>query len=269
MNQEERLDYLLKEFILDSDYHKNIEVEEIEKRNTLRALMNIRMPKKTDKKTLVIQDEFLTQESIEKGIIKIEDLETINNQGSLNKFATKISLFKGDITRLSVDAIVNAANSKMLGCFIPCHKCIDNAIHSAAGIQLRQECFEYMEQKRKDNVNYQEPTGSAVITKAYNLPSKNIIHTVGPIVQSYLNVNLKQDLRSCYNSCLELAIKNGIRTIAFCCISTGEFRFPNDEAAQIAINTVYEFLEENDDKIDRIIFNVFKDVDEEIYKFFL
>lgn len=271
MNQEERLDYLLKEFILDSDYNKNIDLANCEKRSTLRALMNIRLPKKMDKKTLEIQDEFLTQEIKEKGIINIEKIDTIEDHGSLYKYASKISLYKGDITKLSIDAIVNAANENLLGCFIPCHKCIDNAIHSAAGIQLRDECYEIMKQEKlnKDEA-YTEPTGKSKITNSYNLPCKAIIHTVGPIVRNGLNEDLKKDLKNCYISALKCLIDNGYRSIAFCCISTGEFKFPNKEAALIAANAVFEFLEDNNDRIDRIVFNLFKDIDEEIYnKIFL
>jgi len=181
-------------------------------------------------------------------------------------YADKISLWQGDITRLQVDAIVNAANSQMLGCFVPCHKCIDNAIHSAAGIQLRDECNRYMQQKRIKNEGYEEPTGSAMVTKGYNLPCKHVIHTVGPIVYGELNDSLRNDLCSCYRACLEAAMSNNIRTIAFCCISTGEFRFPNDEAAKIAVSVIREFLGEHSQKFDKIIINVFKDYDLAIYE---
>ncbi|WP_375539826.1 macro domain-containing protein [Clostridium estertheticum] len=151
-------------------------------------------------------------------------------------------------------------NSQMLGCFIPCHKCIDNAIHSSAGIQLREECNELMEKQE-----HEEQTGSAKITKGYNLPCKYVIHTVGPIVNCKLNDGIKKDLENCYNSCLELADLNGIRSIAFCCIFTGEFHFPSGEAAKIAVRTVQTFMEKNCEKLDRVIFNVFKDIDLEIY----
>jgi len=175
-------------------------------------------------------------------------------------------LWQGDITKLEVGAIVNAANSQMLGCFVPCHKCIDNVIHSAAGIELREECNHYMNLKKEKDRFYEEPTGSAVVTNGYNLPCKYVIHTVGPIVHSKLTDDLKDDLYNCYHSCLQAAIDHGIRTIAFCCISTGEFRFPNEEAAKIALKSIQEFLDFNAEKIDRIVFNVFKDVDFKIYK---
>lgn len=228
MNQVERLDYLLKEFIMDSEYYKDVIVDDSEKRNTLRALMNIRMPKKINEYTLEIQNEFLTQETIEKGIIKLEDLETIEKLGCVGKFVSKVSLFKGDITRLSVDAIVNSANENLLGCFIPCHKCIDNAIHSAAGIQLRDECFRLMQNEKQEKGDaYTEPTGKAKITGAYNLPCKAVIHTVGPIVRNGLNDKLRNELKQSYISSLNCLIESGYRSIAFCCISTGEFHFPN------------------------------------------
>ena len=149
----------------------------------------------------------------------------------------------------------------MLGCFAPCHGCIDNAIHSAAGIKLRAECYEIMKQQ-----GHEEETGIAKITKAYNLPCKHVIHTVGPIVSHGLTKKLEEDLRSCYRACLECAVENEVRTIAFCCISTGEFHFSNDEAAKIAVETVSTFLKENASRIDRVIFNVFKNLDKEIYK---
>ena len=160
---------------------------------------------------------------------------------------------------------MNAANSQMLGCFVPCHKCIDNAIHSAAGVQLREECNAYIQERRRENKHYEEPTGSAVITKGYNLPCKYVIHTVGPIVGFRLTDELRQDLKNCYQSCLDIAVKNDIRSIAFCCISTGEFHFPNDEAAKIAMETVEEFLRAHSEDIDRVVFNVFKDIDLDIY----
>lgn len=165
-----------------------------------------------------------------------------------------------------MDAVVNAANSQMLGCFVPCHGCIDNAIHSAAGIQLRTECNHIMNQRRiRYGEQYEEPTGTATLTKAYNLPCKYVIHTVGPIVYGELNEELRQELRNCYENVLKCCVENEIKSVAFCCISTGEFHFPNDEAAEIALNTVTDFLKMNDG-MERVIFNVFKDSDKEIYQ---
>jgi len=267
MNQKARLDYLVKFLCEDSIQYKKMNVEDNEKRMTMRSLMNIRRPKPISSEFLKIQDEFLKQESVEAGIITWEEIPTVGEQFRMNcKHADKISLWQGDITKLKVDAIVNAANSQMLGCFVPCHKCIDNAIHSAAGIELREECNHYMNfQKEKDRY-YEEPTGSAVVTKGYNLPCKYVIHTVGPIVPGKLTENQKNDLRNCYKACLQVAVNHGIRTIALCCISTGEFRFPNEEAAKIAYTSIQEFLEYNAAKVDRIIINVYKDVDREIYE---
>ncbi|MDF2986073.1 MAG: macro domain protein [Eubacterium sp.] len=264
--QNDRLQWIIQELCNDSTDYKDLKVRREDRRKIMRSLMNIRMPKPVSKEFLKIQDEFLKQESIEKGIKKLDNIPTIKEEYHSNRpFADKISIWKGDITRLQVDAIVNAANSQMLGCFVPCHGCIDNAIHSAAGIQLREECSQYMQSKRNENRNYEEPTGKAILTQAYNLPCRYVLHTVGPIVTNQLNDALREDLRSCYRSCMDVAIKHELRSIAFCCISTGEFRFPNDEAAKIAIEVIEDKLYEFPDKIDRIIFNVFKDIDLELY----
>ena len=234
----------------------------------LRSLMNIRMPGKMNENVVKVQDEFLTEEAREKGIVELADIPTAAEQyGSSHPYADKISVWQGDITRLRAGAIVNAANSQMLGCFVPCHKCIDNAIHSAAGIELREACSHYMKRRRMQyGARYEEPTGQAVLTKGYNLPADYVIHTVGPIVGGSLNQKLKDDLESCYRNVLECCVEHGIRSVAFCCISTGEFHFPNDEAAKIAADTVTGFLKEHDPDFDRIIFNVFKDVDRELYE---
>lgn len=267
MNQDERLDYIVKELCDDSVEYKDIKFEKADRRAVMRSLMNIRMPGHISDKFLKEQDRFLKEETKEKGIVKLSDILTIKEQYNSNmQYADKISIWQGDITRLSVDAIVNAANSQMLGCFVPCHRCIDNAIHSSAGVQLREECYEYMKKKRENDKEYEESTGKAVITSAYNLPCRYVIHTVGPIVADKLTESLREELKSCYESCLNKAVENGVRSIAFCCISTGEFHFPNDEAASIAVNTVEEFLKKNSNKVDRIIFNVFKDYDLDIYR---
>ena len=268
--QEERLDYLLHEFKEDSGRYRDLETGEDygEKRMLLRSLMNIRMPGKMNENVVKVQDEFLTEEAREKGIVELTDIPTAAEQyGSSHPYADKISVWQGDITRLRAGAIVNAANSQMLGCFVPCHKCIDNAIHSAAGIELREACSHYMKRRRMQyGARYEEPTGRAVLTKGYNLPADYVIHTVGPIVGGSLNQKLKDDLKSCYLNVLECCVEHKIRSVAFCCISTGEFHFPNDEAAKIAADTVTGFLKEHDPDFDRIIFNVFKDVDRELYE---
>lgn len=268
--QEERLDYLLHEFKEDSGRYKDMEVEEDyrEKRMALRSLMNIRMPGWMKEDVLKVQDEFLAEEAKEKGIVTLQDILSVKEAyESSHPYADKLSIWQGDITRLSVDAIVNAANSQMLGCFVPCHRCIDNAIHSAAGIQLREECSHYMDrQKMKYGSEYEEPTGQAVLTKGYSLPAKYVIHTVGPIVGYRLTDGLRKDLENCYRNILKCCVENEIRTVAFCCISTGEFHFPNDEAAKIAVETVTRFMEVDGEKFERVIFNVFKDEDREIYE---
>lgn len=268
--QEERLDYLLHEFKEDSGRYRDLETGEDygEKRMLLRSLMNIRMPGKMNENVVKVQDEFLTEEAREKGIVELTDIPTAAEQyGSSHPYADKISVWQGDITRLRAGAIVNAANSQILGCFVPCHKCIDNAIHSAAGIELREACSHYMKRRRMQyGARYEEPTGQAVLTKGYNLPADYVIHTVGPIVGGSLNQKLKDDLESCYRNVLECCVEHGIRSVAFCCISTGEFHFPNDEAAKIAADTVTGFLKEHGPDFDRIIFNVFKDVDRELYE---
>lgn len=268
--QEERLDYLLHEFKEDSGRYRDLETGEDygEKRMLLRSLMNIRMPGKMNENVVKVQDEFLTEEAREKGIVELTDIPTAAEQyGSNHPYADKISVWQGDITRLRAGAIVNAANSQMLGCFVPCHKCIDNAIHSAAGIELREACSHYMKRRRMQyGARYEEPTGRAVLTKGYNLPADYVIHTVGPIVGGSLNQKLKDDLKSCYLNVLKCCVEHKIRSVAFCCISTGEFHFPNDEAAKIAADTVTGFLKEHDPDFDRIIFNVFKDVDRELYE---
>ena len=268
--QEERLDYLLHEFKEDSGRYRDLETGEDygEKRMLLRSLMNIRMPGKMNENVVKVQDEFLTEEAREKGIVELADIPTAEEQyGSSHPYADKISVWQGDITRLRAGAIVNAANSQMLGCFVPCHKCIDNAIHSAAGIELREACSHYMKRRRMQyGARYEEPTGRAVLTKGYNLPADYVIHTVGPIVGGSLNQKLKDDLKSCYLNVLKCCVEHKIRSVAFCCISTGEFHFPNDEAAKIAADTVTGFLKEHGPDFDRIIFNVFKDVDRELYE---
>jgi len=221
-----------------------------EQRQLLRSLMNLRPPRKLTKEFISLQDILLSAEKKEKGIADIAEIPYIEDN---------IKLWRGDITRLNAEAIVNAANSQLLGCFYPCHNCIDNTIHSAAGLQLREECNAIMQKQ-----GYNEETGKAKITKAYNLPSKYVIHTVGPIITKKLTENDCYLLSECYRSCLEIAIKNNIKSIAFCCISTGEFHFPSDKAAEIAVKTVKKFLSEH--KNIEVIFNVFKKYDEEIYR---
>ena len=266
-----KIDALLEKLKEDSVEYKELKTYDYsleEKKNAIRSLMNIRMPREFSNGLTDLQDEYLQEELKSKDIIRIEDIPTIQNQfNSKLSHADKISLWQGDITRLNVGAIVNAANSQMLGCFVPCHRCIDNAIHSAAGMQLREECSHIMERRRiKYGRNYEEPTGTATLTLSYNLPCDYVIHTVGPIVYGNLNEQLCRDLQNCYENVLKCCLEHNIKSVAFCCISTGEFHFPNDKAAEIAVKTVTSFLDKHSDCMERIIFNVFKDSDLVIYE---
>lgn len=271
MNRTEKADVLLEKLKADSVEYKALETGGYsleEKKNAIRSLMNIRMPRELSDELVDLQDEYLQEERKAKGVVTLSDIPTIKEQfNSSASHADKVSLWQGDITRLEVGAIVNAANSQMLGCFVPCHRCIDNAIHSAAGMQLREECSHIMSRRRmKYGRDYEEPTGTATLTSAYNLPCEYVIHTVGPIVYGRLNDKLCQDLRNCYENVLQCCLEHHIKSVAFCCISTGEFHFPNDKAARIAWETVSAFLEKHGERMERIIFNVFKDSDLELYE---
>ena len=252
MKQRERRQFLIRTLIAEQLRYRGIEIPENadEQKMLLRSLMNVRMPGKINEDFLAIQDEYLQEATKEKGITDIAELEPVEDA---------IFLWQGDITTLRCDAIVNAANSGMTGCYVPCHGCIDNVIHTYAGIQLRNVCAQIMEQQ-----GYEEPTGQAKITPAFNLPCKYILHTVGPIIMDKLTEKDKELLSSCYRSCLSLADQHGLKSIAFCCISTGEFRFPNRRAAEIAVQTVRDYHRETKSKIN-VIFNVWKDIDYEIY----
>ena len=268
MNQMERLDFLIESFKPEANQYSDLEIPESqdEKRDVLRALMNVRMPGELPPEVLRVQDEYLAERALEKGIVGISDIATLDKD---DKLLGKISIWKGDITRLAVDAIVNAANSKMLGCFAPLHACIDNAIHTFAGTQLRLECHRKMQMlRRRFGESYEQPMGVPMLTDAYNLPSKHVIHVVGPIVDGELTTEHEADLESCYINSLNMCLENDIRSIAFCCISTGVFHFPNERAAEIAVGSVENWLmasKEHEEAIDRVIFNVFKDADLRIY----
>ncbi len=253
MTQKERLLYLIKYLIKENDELKSLDIpaEDTARKYLLRSLMNVRPAKSAAKDFLNIQDKYLQEEKAKKGVVSLADIPFVKSG---------IYLWKGDITRLSADAIVNAANSAMLGCFVPCHRCIDNAIHSAAGIELRLECSRIMEKQK-----IKEPTGKAKITKAYNLPCRYVLHTVGPIVYGEVTKRDCDLLSDCYRSCLELAAEYQLKSIAFCCISTGEFHFPNKTAAEIAVQTVKDYQKKTSSDME-VIFNVFKDCDYEIYK---
>lgn len=248
----EKLLWLIKFLLSENDKYKDIEIpdDKNERFRLFRGLVNLRAPKPVSEEFLAIQDEYLQGEIAAKGVTDIADLTPITDS---------IYLWQGDITTLKCGAVVNAANSALLGCFCPNHGCIDNAIHTFAGVQLRLECEKIMRDQ-----GFDEPTGQAKITPAFNLPCEYVLHTVGPIVDGALNKKHEQQLASCYRSCLELLKQNGVKSVAFCCISTGEFRFPNERAAETAVQTVRDFLRNNSDI--EVIFNVFKDEDYGIYK---
>lgn len=251
MTQTEKRIFLIQELIAEQPKYRNIPIPKNaqDQKQLLRSLFNIRMPRTASNEFLRIQDSYLQEETAAKGITDITELKPIEKN---------IYLWKGDITTLKCGAIVNAANAQMLGCFSPCHGCIDNAIHTFAGVQLRQECAELMRKQ-----GHEEPTGQAKITSAYNLPCDYVIHTVGPIVNERLTEKHCKLLQSCYQSCLELAVKYQIESIAFCCISTGVFHFPGDKAAEIAVKTVKAFQKNYEIKV---IFNVFEQKDYDIYR---
>jgi O-acetyl-ADP-ribose deacetylase (regulator of RNase III) len=253
MTQNEKRVYLIEELIDEQSRYSDIEIPEDEygQKRLLRSLMNVRSPKKVGTKFLKAQDEYLRSETEKKGVTDIMDMEPVSDG---------IYLWQGDITTIKCDAIVNAANSGMTGCYYPCHGCIDNMIHTFAGIQLRLECADIMAKQGSA-----EPAGGAKITHAYNLPCKYILHTVGPIITGEVTQEDEELLASCYISCLETADKNNLGSVAFCCISTGEFHFPPRRAAEIAIETVKAYKEKTKSKIE-VIFNVFKDSDYEIYR---
>ena len=244
----EKLDYLIKTL--------NSEIEipegEQEKKDLFRALMNTWKVSELPSEFYEVQDEYLKEVLKNKGITKLEELTEIEKD---------IYVWQGDITTLEVDAIVNAANKALLGCLIPLHRCIDNAIHTQAGLQLRKECDEIMKEQGS-----LEKTGQAKITAGYNLPARHVIHTVGPIIYRVVEDDDKELLASCYRNSLKLALENNLKSIAFCCISTGEFRFPNDLAAEIAIDEVKKFLSENPNANLKVVFNVFKDLDRKLYE---
>lgn len=255
MTHSEKRLFLIKELLSELPQYRNMKIpsDTEEQKRLLRSLMNIRSPRPASPEFLKLQDEYLSEEVEEKGVVDADTLPAspINN---------RLVLWRGDITTLKVDAIVNAANSALRGCFVPCHSCVDNIIHSVSGIQLRLTCDKIMNEQ-----GYDEPTGRAKITPAYNLPCRYVLHTVGPIVPGILTKKHCEQLAGCYSSCLKLASDTGLKSVAFCCISTGEFHFPQKKAAEIAVRTVEEFLK-TDVQIEKVIFNVFKQEDYDIYK---
>ena len=253
MNQSEKRLFLILSLLKENPAYRDLGIpaDTNSQRQLLRGLMNLRAPQHADADFLKIQDTYLQGENAAKGITDVADLTPIQ---------PGLYLWQGDITTLQCDAIVNAANSGMTGCYIPNHRCIDNAIHTFAGVELRLACAELMEQQ-----GYPEPTGRAKITPAFNLPCRYVLHTVGPIIDGRVTKADKELLASCYRSCLALAAENNLESVAFCCISTGEFHFPNELAAQIAVETVKQFMNRKT-SVKKVIFNVFKDLDKAIYE---
>ena len=247
MTQAEQLDFLIRELMPDI----NIPANTAAKWRLFRSLVNMRPAGSVSEKFLQVQDNFLQNEIKSTGIADADDLKPLNG---------KLCLWQGDITTLKIDAIVNAANSQLTGCYYPCHGCIDNAIHTFAGVQLRNKCAEIMQKQ-----GFPEPTGQAKITPAYNLPSRYILHTVGPIIRGKLTAHDCEMLASCYRSCLKLANAYKLQSIAFCCISTGEFHFPRRQAAEIAVKTVQDSLFQSV-SLQKVVFNVFTDEDRKIYE---
>ncbi len=248
MTQVERRRFLIDYLLAENAQYRDVTIPESadEQRRLLRSLMNVRPAVPAGDKFLQVQDAYLQERIRERGI------NDVASDG--------ICLWRGDITTLKVDAIVNAANSGMTGCYQPCHSCIDNCIHTFAGVQLRNKCAEIMAKQ-----GHEEPTGQAKITPAYNLPCKYVLHTVGPIVTGPLTIRHKIQLASCYKSCLEIASQNNVQSIAFCCISTGVFMFPAEEAARIAVATVRDWKRETRSSM-KVVFNVFSKKDEAIYR---
>lgn len=251
MTKEQLVDELLNYFINEDKYLQKYEIPSnyTEKRLFLRGIVNLRPPKPLSEDILKLEDKLLQLELKDKKITNINEIKPQEQN---------ICLWQGDITTLKIDAIVNAANSAMLGCFIPNHHCIDNAIHTFAGIRLRLECQAIMQGKKLE-------TGKAKITKAYNLPSNYVIHTVGPIIQDKLMAQAINDLKNCYVNCLELARKNNIKTIAFPAISTGIFHFPKEKASEIAVTTVKNYFQKYPNAFDKAVFNVFTKEDYDYY----
>lgn len=270
MDRNERLDYLVESFINEVPEYRRVRIpkDTAGKQQLLRSLMNVRMPKPMASEVLSEQDAYLRGRALEKGIVPVTEIPALSESlGSTHPFADRIAIWQGDITRLAADAIVNAANSQMLGCFIPLHNCIDNCIHTYSGVQLREECGRRMNSLRlRFGDDYEQPTAAPVLTDAYNLPAKKVIHIVGPVVHYSLTPAIEKDLADCYRNTLDLCRENRLKSVAFCCISTGVFRFPNDRAAEIAVDTVTEWLKDDPDSVDRIVFNVFKDEDKYYYE---
>jgi O-acetyl-ADP-ribose deacetylase (regulator of RNase III) len=255
MNQSERREFLIRALLAENPRYSAMDIPEDEQgqREMLRALCNVRPPMPVGEEFLAVQDAYLQEEVSRAGVVDGDALPTVPGDH-------RLVLWRGDITTLRVDAIVNAANSGLTGCYQPLHNCIDNIIHTKSGVQLRLACADLMNEQGHD-----EPTGQAKLTPAYNLPCRYVLHTVGPIVDGSLTDRHREALASCYRSCFQLAAEQGLHSVAFCCISTGVFRFPNQEAAEVAVSTVRQLLQ-TPSSIQKVIFNVFQDIDQQIYR---
>lgn len=263
MTQEERRKYLIRALQEEMPEYGRYEIpaDDQGQRDLLRALFNVRLPAPASQEFLKVQDEYLSLRAEEKGIADISDLSPV-------PLDPRLYLWQGDITTLRCDAVINAANSQMTGCYRPLHNCEDNIVGTFSGVELRWDTYQKMEALRKINgQDYQQPTAVPMITPAYNLPSRYIIHVVGPIVSPFLKKEHKDQLAACYRNCLDIAAEHGCESIAFCCISTGVFMFPQNKAAEIAVKTVRGWLNGHPDScMKKVIFNVFKDSDMEIYR---
>ena len=264
----EKLDYLIN-YLLEENNEIKLNSEDKtmdEKRKIYRSLCNVREPREISEEYIKMETEYLQEELSHENITDVQNLPTIYEKYSESslKNTDKMVIWQGDITKLKVNAIVNAANSKGLGCFIPLHNCIDNQIHTYAGIPLRLEC-----DRKMRTLDYNLPTGEAFLTHGYNLPSDYVLHTVGPIISDRVTSSKIKELSDCYRNCLKISIENDIRTVSFPCISTGVFRFPKDYACNIALKTVDDFLNDNRDHFDKIVFNLHNNQDVELYEQFI
>ena len=258
----EKIDYLI-EYLLKESGRNSFDYTNRDKKSLYRALVNVRQANPISNEFLRAEDEYLQEELQKANITNIENIKTVKEQYKESNLlnSNKICLWQGDITKLKIEAIVNAGNSQGLGCFVPNHNCIDNQINTFAGVRLRLACNEIMKE-----LNYNLETGKAIITKGYNLPSKYVIQTVGPIIENEVTESKKEELANCYKNSLSLAVDNRIKTIAFPCISTGVFSFPKDLASKIALKTVDSFISENQDKIEKVVFNLWSVEDVMIYE---
>lgn len=253
VTQDERLIALIQYLLGERAEYRGVQIPDdlTGRRRLLRSLMNVRPPVPIGPDFLQMQDAYLQGRLAERGVTRLSGLRPVQ---------PGLYLWQGDITTLAADAIVNAANSQLLGCFVPCHGCIDNATHTYAGIQLRLACAEQMRRQ-----GHEEPTGRAKITPGFNLPCRYVLHTVGPIIAGAVTGRDRALLAACYRSCLDLAAAHGLRSVAFCCLSTGEFHYPPEQAAQVALQTVRDWRQTHESSIE-VIFNVFKDSDLQIYR---